>query len=120
MKIIHLESRLLFVNLYVLVGRYAKAQQWGKQKFGDLFEDDPESLGKAATFRDEHHDGYAFVNVIYLANLRPGNAGDIGSLVHEASHVAWTLLEEYGIKDEETHCYLVQWIVEETLWRIRR
>lgn len=41
---------------------------------------------------------------------------DIATVVHECNHIIIKMLTRLGIHDEETHCYLLGYLVEE-VWK---
>lgn len=116
MKRLHLRNRLLALNLFVLIGKSTSARAWCNRRYEAQLEG-PMASGLA--FIDTPKAG-GLECVIWLPYFRKGNAFDAGTLAHEALHVAWRLLDKIGIHDEETHCYMVQWIVEELTRRLAR
>lgn len=112
---VHLTNTLLPVQLFVYVGEYEACQRFLRRRF-DKEWDDRRGAAKAAVLPAPK--GVGFECVIWMPYFRRGNAFDAGKLAHEALHVVWRLLEHLGIYDEETHCYLLQWIVDEVTDRL--
>lgn len=108
-----LVARLIPVECYVCVGTPVAFMRWVNGHFEGQFTKPPAGQGMAFVDTPKVRQGQHFHAVIWLPYFRKGNAYDAGKLAHEALHVAWRLLEEYGTSDEELHCYLVQWLVEE-------
>lgn len=48
------------------------------------------------------------------------NDNDMGSIIHEAHHLKKFLVDQLGIKDEETEAYLITYIVEEAAHKIQK
>ena len=119
MRRIYLRNRLLPISLYVLVGSAAQAQTWCNAHFGGETKL-PDGSGLAFVDAPKDPKTLPFECVIWMPYFRKGNAFDAGVLAHEALHIAWRLLGKIGSTDEEMHCYMVQWIVEETTYRLNR
>jgi hypothetical protein len=117
MRRVHLSNRLLPIELFVLVGPARDAQAWCNKRHAPVEMDVPSGSGLAFVHALAAPK-VGFESVIWMADFRKGNSFDAGRLAHEALHVAWRLLEKLGSYDEETHCYMVQWIVEETTRRL--
>lgn len=119
MRRFYLRNRLLPIGLFVLVGSAAQAQKWCNEHFeGETKLPDGSGLAFIDTPKDRTRLRYECV--IWMPQFRKGNAFDAGVLAHEALHIAWRLIETIGSTDEEMHCYMVQWIVEETTHRLTR
>lgn len=115
-----LKNRLLPIECYVLVGDAAAFGRWANAHFDAQLDRTPTGQGLAFVEVPRVAKGQHFHCVIWMKRLRRGNCYDAGVLAHEALHVAWRLLDTLGCYDEETHCYLVQWLVEEATHRLAK
>lgn len=112
-----LRNDLIPVSLHVLIGDKHRASKWVLNTFGREWQA-PYGAGRADVI--EAGKGVGFECIIWMPYFRVGDAFDAGVLAHESLHIVWRLLEKYGIYDEETHCYLMQWIVNEATFQIKR
>jgi hypothetical protein len=120
LRSIRLTDRLVPVTCHVCVGSAEAFTRWVARRFAVPLDSVPQSSGLAFIDTPKVAGGTSrFHGVIWIEKLRRGNVFDMGRLAHEALHVTWRLLEKYGIEDEELHCYLVQWLVEEALHRLQ-
>ena len=109
-KVVGLSSDVLPLTVSVFVGGYAEYQAWCEKRWGVGLPPLAESgTAQSCTTIDKG----TLKGLIWLPMFRQGNAFDAGALAHEALHVTWKLLDKLGVTDEETHCYLLQWIVTE-------
>ena len=102
------------LDVYLCVGPIDAFARWRKRRFD--VDTEQYGTGMASVFV---HDG-AVTALIWLPYFRVGNAFDAGTLAHEALHVVWRALDKFGCNDEEAHCYLLQWLIDQSTRRITR
>ena len=118
MIVVKLESIVLPMTVFLLVGTIDEHDAWAKKRH--KHERDPDKPVGAARAYTCWHSGNGWEGVIWMPYFRRGDAFDAGKLAHEALHIAWRLLDRLGCYDEEAHCYVVQWIVNIGTLRILR
>lgn len=101
----------------MFVGDRGPADRFIARTFGKEW-DDRGGVGRTSVLPDP--DGVGYIAIVWMRQFRRGHAFDAGVLAHEALHVVWLLLEHLNIYDEETHCYMLQWIIDETTFRLTR
>lgn len=121
MKRLHVPIPIYGTNLYILCP--CSAQQLGKfvrsNEGGEKYEDGQEFRGRMVRIKGNGYSNW----VIAFSEKWKDNPQDISTLVHECFHVTedimWALGIDHNPNTSEAYAYLLDFLVEESLKRIR-